>query len=90
MSGDDWTPRRLADFLDRNAAERGDAEALVTEGARLTHAALRADVRVAARALVAAPSERAGRCADSRGVFEPVSPNPSLCFIAVWFTARRA
>ena len=53
MSAADWSPRRLADFLDRNAAERGDAEALVTEGARLTHAALRAEVRVAARALLA-------------------------------------
>jgi fatty-acyl-CoA synthase len=52
MSGD-WQPRRLADFLERSATGRGGMEALVTDGARLTHAALRDEVRTVARALLA-------------------------------------
>ncbi|RAI45851.1 AMP-binding protein [Rhodoplanes roseus] len=43
----------LADALARNAARHGDAEALVTATARLTWRALDADVRRAARALLA-------------------------------------
>jgi fatty-acyl-CoA synthase len=49
----EWPPCRLADFLDRNAAEAGGAEALVTEGARLTHAELREAARGVARSLLA-------------------------------------
>ena len=52
MSGD-WQPRRLADFLERSATGRGGMEALVMDGARLTHAALRDEVRTVARALLA-------------------------------------
>lgn len=48
-----WVPRRLGDFLDRNATERGGEEALVTQDARLTHAALRAEARAVARSLLA-------------------------------------
>jgi fatty-acyl-CoA synthase len=48
-----WVPRRLGDFLDRNAAERGGAEALVMEGARLGHAELRVEARAVARSLLA-------------------------------------
>lgn len=47
-----WT-QRLSDFLDRNAAERGAAEALVTDTDRLSHAALREQSRAFARALLA-------------------------------------
>jgi fatty-acyl-CoA synthase len=57
-----WT-RRLADLLDANTAARGDAEALVTEEARLTHAALRAEVRRTARALLALGVRRGERIA---------------------------
>jgi fatty-acyl-CoA synthase len=49
----DWVPRRLADFLDRNARERGAAEALVTDTERLDHATLRAEARAVARSLLA-------------------------------------
>jgi fatty-acyl-CoA synthase len=49
----EWVPRRLSDFLDCNAAERGDAEALVTDTERLSHATLRADARAVARSLLA-------------------------------------
>ncbi len=49
----DWPGWRLGDFLDHNARERGDAEALVTERVRLTHAALRHQARAMARALLA-------------------------------------
>ena len=49
----DWLPRRLSDFLDRNAAERGGAEALVTETERLSHATLREEARAVARSLLA-------------------------------------
>lgn len=53
------TPRfLLRDFLDRNAAERGGAEALVTEDARYTHADLRAEARLAARAMLAMGLQR--------------------------------
>jgi fatty-acyl-CoA synthase len=49
-----WIPRRLSDFLDRNAAgERSGAEALVTAEARLTHAELREQARAVARSLLA-------------------------------------
>ncbi|MFN6955289.1 MAG: AMP-binding protein [Acetobacteraceae bacterium] len=57
-----WT-RRLADFLDANAALRGQAEALVTERARLSHAALRAEVRRLARAMLALGIRRGERIA---------------------------
>jgi fatty-acyl-CoA synthase len=57
-----WT-RRLADFLDDNAAARPAAEALVTDAARLTHAALRAEVRATARALLALGIRRGERIA---------------------------
>jgi fatty-acyl-CoA synthase len=49
----DWTPHRLADFLDRNARERGAAEALVTDTERLDHATLREEARAVARSLLA-------------------------------------
>jgi fatty-acyl-CoA synthase len=49
----EWVPRRLADFLDRNAAGRGEAEALVTEEERLGHATLREEARAVARSLLA-------------------------------------
>jgi fatty-acyl-CoA synthase len=48
-----WQPRRLADFLDANAAARGDDEALVTGSERVTHRALRDDARGVARSLLA-------------------------------------
>lgn len=48
----DWPGWRLSDFLDRNAWERGAAEALVTEETRLTHAALREEARGVARSLL--------------------------------------
>ncbi len=57
-----WT-RRLADFLNANAALRGDAEALVTERARQSHAALRAEVRRIARAMLALGLRRGERIA---------------------------
>ncbi|MCS6931896.1 MAG: AMP-binding protein [Acetobacteraceae bacterium] len=57
-----WT-RRLSDYLDANAAARGGAEALVTERARLTHAALRAEVRRLARAMLALGIRRGERVA---------------------------
>ncbi|MGK7863350.1 class I adenylate-forming enzyme family protein [Falsiroseomonas sp. E2-1-a4] len=47
-----WTTR-LADLLDVNAARRGNAEALVADGVRLTHAELRAEARGVARSLLA-------------------------------------
>lgn len=48
-----WTTR-LGDLLERNAKERPAAEALVTsDGRRLTHAALREEVRASARAMLA-------------------------------------
>jgi fatty-acyl-CoA synthase len=47
-----WTTR-LADLLDANAAARPDAEALVAEDARLTHAQLREEARTVARGLLA-------------------------------------
>ncbi|WP_439595729.1 AMP-binding protein [Falsiroseomonas sp.] len=47
-----WT-QRLADFLDANARDRGAEEALVAEGARLTHAGLREQARGVARSLLA-------------------------------------
>jgi fatty-acyl-CoA synthase len=47
-----WT-RRLGDFLDANAAERGAAEAVVARDARLTHAQLRDEARGIARSLLA-------------------------------------
>jgi fatty-acyl-CoA synthase len=47
-----WTTR-LGDLLDANAATRPDAEALVAEGARLTHAELREEARGVARSLLA-------------------------------------
>ena len=47
-----WTAR-LADLLDANAAARGTAEALVADGVRLSHAALRAEARGVARSLLA-------------------------------------
>ncbi|MDP3414787.1 AMP-binding protein [Falsiroseomonas sp.] len=47
-----WTTR-LSDLLDANAAQRGDAEALVADGVRLTHAALRTEARGVARSLLA-------------------------------------
>ncbi len=43
----------LRAFLERNARERGDAEALVTEAARYSHAALLAEARVVARGMLA-------------------------------------
>jgi fatty-acyl-CoA synthase len=48
-----WSPRRLADFLDDNAATRGEDDALVTDNERVTHAALRQDARAVARSLLA-------------------------------------
>jgi fatty-acyl-CoA synthase len=48
-----WEPRRLGDFLDRNASERGGSEALVTETARLDHATLRTEAQAVARSLLA-------------------------------------
>lgn len=50
MSG--WT-LRLGDLLDRNAAERGAAEAVVAGDARWTQAELRAEARAVARSLLA-------------------------------------
>jgi fatty-acyl-CoA synthase len=47
-----WTAR-LGDLLDANAAVRPDAEALVAEGARLSHVELRAQARGVARSLLA-------------------------------------
>lgn len=48
-----WTTR-LGDLLERNAKERPAAEALVTsDSRRLTHAALREEVRATARAMLA-------------------------------------
>lgn len=47
-----WT-RRLADFLDANAQERGGDEAVVARDARLTNAALRDEARAIARSLLA-------------------------------------
>ncbi len=49
----DWVPRRLSDFLDWVAAERGGEEALVSEATRLGHAALREEARAVARSLLA-------------------------------------
>jgi fatty-acyl-CoA synthase len=57
-----WT-RRLADFLDANAAARGGAEALVAGESRLSHAALRDEVRRTARALLALGVRRGDRIA---------------------------
>jgi fatty-acyl-CoA synthase len=52
--GEGSLPRfALGDFLARNAHERGAAEALVTEEARYTHAALHAEARAAARGMLA-------------------------------------
>jgi fatty-acyl-CoA synthase len=57
-----WT-RRLADFLQANAGTRPQAEALVTAEARLTHAALWAEVQRTARALLALGLGRGDRIA---------------------------
>ena len=46
-------PRRLADFLNDNAAIRGTREALVTDSERLTHAQLRDEARDIARSMLA-------------------------------------
>ena len=46
-----WTPQTLAQVLARHAAERPDAESLVTNTARLTYAALDAEVRQTAAGL---------------------------------------
>jgi fatty-acyl-CoA synthase len=43
----------LREFLERNARERGEAEALVTEAARYSHAALLVEARVVARGMLA-------------------------------------
>ena len=43
----------LREFMERNARERGAAEALVTEAARYSHAALLAEARVVARGMLA-------------------------------------
>ncbi|WP_203076467.1 AMP-binding protein [Falsiroseomonas ponticola] len=47
-----WT-KRLADFLDAHARDRGADEAVVARDARLTHAQLREEARAIARSLLA-------------------------------------
>lgn len=50
---EDWRPRTLGDVLADAVAARGEAEALVTPTARLTHAALAREADRVARALLA-------------------------------------
>ncbi len=55
-----WTPRSLREFLAATAAARGEADALVTERARLSWRALEAEAWRVARALRALGLELLG------------------------------